>query len=60
MPELARFYGVVVRMYYADHPPPHFHAYYSGAEAVISISDLFERSGSTYRCLGCGSTSGCG
>ena len=28
MPELSRFYGIVIRMYYDDHGPPHFHAYY--------------------------------
>ena len=28
MPELSRFYGIVIRMYFDDHGPPHFHAYY--------------------------------
>ncbi|MBT3222568.1 MAG: DUF4160 domain-containing protein, partial [Proteobacteria bacterium] len=28
MPELCRFYGIIIRMYYADHNPAHFHAYY--------------------------------
>lgn len=40
MPELARFYGIVVRMYYSDHSPPHFHAYYGSFEAVIAVHDL--------------------
>jgi hypothetical protein len=40
VPELARFYGIVIRMYYLDHAPPHFHAFYSGAEAVIEIGHL--------------------
>ena len=40
MPELCRFYGIVVRMYFADHAPPHFHAYYSGDEAVVGIDTL--------------------
>ena len=26
MPELCRFYGIIIRMYFADHGPPHFHA----------------------------------
>ena len=28
MPEIARFYGIVIKMYFkqADHNPPHFHA----------------------------------
>ena len=37
MPELCRFYGIVIRMYFNDHVPAHFHAEYSGDEAVISI-----------------------
>lgn len=40
MPELSRFYGIVIRMYYRDHPPPHFHASYAGQEAVIDIESL--------------------
>jgi hypothetical protein len=40
MPELSRFYGIVIRMYYADHNPPHFHAFYAGDEAVIDIRTL--------------------
>jgi hypothetical protein len=35
MPELSRFYGIIVRMYYADHSPPHFHAVYGDDEVVI-------------------------
>lgn len=37
MPELCRFYGIVIRMYFNDHAPAHFHAEYSGDEAVIGI-----------------------
>ena len=37
MPELCRFYGIVIRMYFNDHAPAHFHAEYSGDEAVFSI-----------------------
>jgi hypothetical protein len=40
MPELSRFYGLVVRMYYADHGPPHFHVYYGDDEAVLRIDTL--------------------
>ena len=39
MPEISRFYGIVVRMYFDDHPPPHFHATYQGFEAFIGIAD---------------------
>jgi len=37
MPELSRFYGIVIRMFWADHPPPHFHAMFGEFEAIIAI-----------------------
>lgn len=37
VPTISRFYGIVIRMYFSDHAPPHFHAVYSGDEAVIVI-----------------------
>ena len=40
MPELSRFYGIVIRMYFDDHNPSHFHAEYAEDEAVISIETL--------------------
>jgi hypothetical protein len=40
MPELSRFYGIVVQMYYGDHLPPHFLATYAGQKAVIDIETL--------------------
>ncbi len=40
MPEIARFYGIVIQMYFGDHPPPHFHAIYGGHKAVIDIETL--------------------
>jgi hypothetical protein len=39
MPELARFYGIIIAMYYNDHAPPHFHAKYGQDQAVIRIDD---------------------
>ena len=40
MPEISRFFGIVIAMYYDDHPPPHFHAM-SGSEKVeISVDPL--------------------
>jgi len=39
MPELSRFYGIIIRMYPTDHPPPHFHAEYGEYEALIDIQD---------------------
>jgi hypothetical protein len=37
MPELARFYGIVVQIYYGDHEPAHFHVKYAGHTAKIDI-----------------------
>lgn len=37
MPEISRFLGIIIAMYYNDHGPPHFHAKYSGHEALIAI-----------------------
>jgi uncharacterized protein DUF4160 len=37
MPEVSRFYGIIVRFYYRDHPPHHFHAIYGEHEALIEI-----------------------
>ena len=45
MPEISRFYGIVIRMYFDDHYPRHFHAAYGGAEAVIDIDSLALLSG---------------
>ena len=40
MPEISRFYGIVIRMYFDDHAPPHFHAIYASKEAVVDIANL--------------------
>ena len=37
MPQISAFLGVVIRMHYQDHDPPHFHAVYSGFEGIIDI-----------------------
>jgi hypothetical protein len=37
MPTIAWFYGIAIRMYFRDHPPPHFQAVYAEYEANISI-----------------------
>lgn len=39
MPEISRFYGIVIMMFYNDHNPPHFHANYGEYKVVISIDD---------------------
>lgn len=40
MPEISRFYGIVVMLYYSDHDPPHFHARYQEHEALFEIDPL--------------------
>lgn len=37
VPEISRFLGIVIAMYYRDHHPPHFHAIYGEHEATIGI-----------------------
>jgi hypothetical protein len=44
MPEISRFFGIVIRMYVNDHYPPHFHATYAECESLINIDTL-----ATYR-----------
>lgn len=39
MPIISVFFGIVIRMYHDDHPPPHFHAAYQGFEAFVRIAD---------------------
>ena len=40
MPEISRFFGIVIRMFYDDHAPPHFHATYGSSNVVIGLPDL--------------------
>ena len=35
-----RFYGLIIRMFHADHDPPHFHVAYGNEYAKICITDL--------------------
>ena len=37
MPEISRFLGIIIAMFYRDHPSPHFHAIYGEYEIVIEI-----------------------
>ena len=37
MPELSRFLGIVIAMYYRDHGPAHFHAIYGDFEITVEI-----------------------
>ena len=40
MPTISTFYGILIRMFFNDHPPPHFHARYGEFEATIDIGTL--------------------
>ena len=40
MPEVTRFYGIIIKVFFGDHPPPHFHAIYGEYNALISIESL--------------------
>ena len=40
MPEVSGFYGIVVKIFYDDHHPPHFHAEYGEHEALVNINTL--------------------
>lgn len=40
MPEISRFLGIIIAMYYNDHPPPHFHVRYGQQKAIIEIRSL--------------------
>jgi hypothetical protein len=40
MPRISVFFGIVIRMFYNDHAPPHFHAEYGEHEAVYSIRTI--------------------
>lgn len=40
MPEISRFLGIIITMYYKDHSFPHFHVRYGEHRGVFSISEL--------------------
>lgn len=40
MPEISRFYGIVVRMYFDDHAPPHVHVIHGGTDVTIGIAPI--------------------
>ena len=46
MPEISRFFGIVIRMFYNDHAPPHFHGEYGEHEVLIEIETLHVYAGS--------------
>ncbi|MEO5363712.1 MAG: DUF4160 domain-containing protein [Magnetococcus sp. DMHC-8] len=40
MPKISLFYGIVIRMFFDEHVPPHFHAHYGHCQALIDINNL--------------------
>ncbi len=40
MPAISIFYGIVIQMFWQEHPPPHFHALYAEYEILIDIRTL--------------------
>ncbi len=40
MPEISRFLGIVIQMYFDEHNPPHFHAKYGEHKAQIEIKNF--------------------
>ena len=40
MPEIVRFYGIIIKLFFGDHPPPHFHAVYGECNALFNIETL--------------------
>ena len=46
MPRVSQFFGITIAMYFNDHAPPHFHAYYGEYEALVVIEtlDIYEGS----------------
>ncbi|MCX5657735.1 MAG: DUF4160 domain-containing protein [Candidatus Omnitrophica bacterium] len=39
MPEISRFYGLIILMNFKDHTPPHFHVWYGEYKAIVTIQD---------------------
>lgn len=40
MPEITRFYGIIIKLFFSDHPPPHFHVVYGEHNALFDIQTL--------------------
>ena len=49
MPTISSFYGILIRMFFNDHAPPHFHAEYGEFKAIIDIQTLSVLSGALPR-----------
>jgi len=49
MPEISRFFGIVIRMFYEDHNPPHLHAEFQGKKAVFDFQGNILRGDLAYQ-----------
>ena len=45
MPEICRFFGIIIAMYHDEHNPPHFHAKYGGQQMEVGLSPIAVRAG---------------
>jgi hypothetical protein len=46
MPEISRFFGILIKMFFDDHNPPHFHAFYGEDQVLVDIRTLSVFAGS--------------
>lgn len=46
MPEISRFFGIVIKMFFDDHNPPHFHAEYGNDKIIVEIASISVIAGS--------------
>ena len=49
MPTISSFYGILIRMFFNDHVPPHFHVQYAEFKATVDIQALTIATGSLPR-----------
>lgn len=49
MPTISSFYGIIIRMFWDDHAPPHFHAVYGEYQGIIDIKALIMLEGNLPR-----------
>jgi hypothetical protein len=40
VPEISRFFGIIIAMFFDEHNPPHFHARYGDEKVAIEINSL--------------------
>ena len=45
MPTISIFFGILIKIYYREHNPPHFHAYYQAYEAIYDIQKVHRMAG---------------